>query len=126
MEHNRIGIAQFIGGTKNCYSDYEELAFMSTKKAWVKHLFKYVLDIGGAYARDNRHPKDFMDLVFFSSVHVLSAFDEVHGRVSERTVRDVVETATYMLDVIQSNDHVVRSSIDWSDPDAYANWIQEG
>lgn len=121
---NRINVLQMVGGPKNRYSDYEELAFMNPKSAWLEHLFKYVQDIAGAYARDREDRKDFMDLVFFSSVHVLSSFKEVHGRVSERNVRDVVEAATYMLDLIVSNDEIVRSSIDWDSPDAYAEWWQ--
>ena len=123
--NNRINIQTFLGNfPKNCYSDYEELAFLDSKRVWVEQLFKSVQDIGKAFSRDRDNPKDFMDLVFFNSVHLLSSFVEVHGRVSKRMVDNVVESVCYTIDTLMTNDEVVRSSIDWNNPDAYTEWVQ--
>ncbi len=121
----RINIAKFIGGTKNCYSDYEELAFMNGKRVWVQHVFEHVKDIGGAFGRDKDDTQSFVDLVFYCSVHCVHAYVETKGRISKETISYVVEAVAYTLDLIQTNDDIVKSSIDWSDPDAYANWVQQ-
>jgi hypothetical protein len=128
MTTNRINIQDFLGPfPRNVYSDYEELAFMNPKQAWVEHLFEAVQKIGGVFARDLKDrpsPQDFMDLVFYNAVHCLSAYKEVRGRVSKQCVQDVVEAICFTLDVVQTNDEIVRSSIDWNSPDAYAEWWQ--
>jgi hypothetical protein len=87
-------------------------------------LFSAIQDIGRTFARDKDEPKDFMDLVFYVSVHCLHAYVEQRGRASKQAIDDVVEAVAFTLDLIQTNDHIVRSSIDWDSPDAYAEWWQ--
>lgn len=120
-----INVLELIGtGTKNCYSDYEELGFMNAKAPWVQKLFESIQDIGKAFARDTKDPQGFMDTVFFSAVHLCHAFREAKGRISRQEIDNVVESVAYTLQTIQDNDYLVRSTVCWSSPDAYAEWSQ--
>jgi len=132
---SHIPMVQFCGAGKSQYSDYEELAFMDGTVPWVQQLFGAVKDIGKAFARDCQgyqtttaeQVQDYMDTVFYCSVHILHSYNEAKD-LDEREsqlVNDVVEAVCFTMQTLMSNDYLVRSSIDWSDPQAYQKYLTE-
>ena len=119
-EKRHIGINRMFetGESKNCYSDYEELAFGNPNAKWVQTLREAVKDIALAFARERpaEVQQDFCDLVFYSAIHVLSAHRDAGKKLSEQKIQLVVETVAYSFEIVGTNDYIVRSGIDWTAP----------
>lgn len=97
-----VKVADLKLGKPGAYTDYEELAFMNdpTDYDWLTKMKDII--------KSNQLTEDQSELVFYTSIHCLNSCEEVTGKVTERDVETVIDTAVFMLTEVLTSEWVLR------------------
>lgn len=108
----RVTDLQF--GESESYTDFEELALRSGDPDWYTELRRQVVTLSWHEWLEHQRNIDRCDLVFYTSIHVLSSYSDCDVDITNELVQTVVETCVTMLGDLKCQ-WVMRSGHDWKD-----------
>lgn len=104
---NHVKLKDLMDQAPQCYSDYEELAFIDTD------IYDKIVRTVKDFTRHD--PQDRRELVLYHVAHVASSTYEVKGELSDEDLETICDTVSYTVDSLLTSQEFTRSGINWDE-----------